>query len=459
MLEESLQKSKISADVATQEREFGNQSSLMELKGKLDKDMLVTSEDYKTIAANKEQEFKLAIQSGDYQNASKLQKEMGEIKLQSDEADRVYRTSERIASQGWQTGERIGAQDAQKAIKALDYDMALALQNDDQEAVSAIENKKNLLALKIQTQELSHDTAMTKLTAQLAEAKANNDVGRTKTIAQYQSTLDLNEMAKKQGYEVALQNNQGNIQKALQAGEFAQAQAIQQAQHIWQANQNMQDRAISKAEQEMRAKGYDVDNMVKMYEAAKSAGDDAGALAILNNGLSSTGVKLSPPDPFGAAQAALDADFAAQKYQYALTHPGAWDAVNKKMTPEGEAAFAQWFNTNTYGNVDKITNIIADVNNTTGGKDNPTTDSGKNYATVAAKAVDWAPSVSLDRKGMNTKRFDNPPSIGTAIKNGGRVLTVTSSPAQKTVRFGDDYEYFTAVDINTGETITIKSIN
>jgi len=240
------------------------------------------------------------------------------------------------------------------------------------------------------------------------------------------------------------------------------------------------------------------------------------ALAYLQKTMSDSGIKIDAPDP-NAVNAAIDAEYDAQMYQFLKTNPqyknakaltaaqktkvddilkknnvsangvlnsfyqDGYEATLQKygmsgtdldlvlnsrenqdlMSPEGQKAFNEYFNKTMYGmegTEGKINQLITGVMSDTNlrGKDinDPV------YKGLYDTASNFNSATYTDDKGVfsaDVGRFRSVPANGSYFKKGDKLYKATSDIAVETS--GEDYEYFTAIDVSSGQSITIKAPN
>jgi len=449
-----------SLETSLKTMDIDGQKVLMNLKADIDSGMLKKTQDFTSAQNEADRALQTAMQNNDIQAQQAAVVLKGQIDSAAQAAQNEWNNSQRVATQGWQTSERIDQNGFDKAMQYIKQETETALQNNDFLHQQSLNNDKAALELKMQTQSMTHDESMATLNAQLQEAKANNDVERQAQIINFQTASDLETMTAKYGFDAALQNSEQGFQAKMQAGEFEQAKQMLLTQQTFQAQENIKDRALEQARIELQDKGINLQAMQAEFEAASKVGDDQGAAAILNKYLVNAGLgeqQIHVPD----ASQAIAADFQAQQYQFLQTHPEYGNVVNgsASLSPDGVKAFNAWFNSTTYGNAKTITDIVADTGNTIGGADNPQTPQGEAYAKLVAVAKPWTMKSSLKESGFlhyGTYRFASTPATGTPFSWKGTVYVATSGKAEMKIA-GDNYEYFTAIDPNTGNTITITS--
>ena len=451
-----------SLETSLKTMDIDGQKDLMNLKADIDSGMLKNSQDFTLTQNAADRALQTAMQNNDIQAQQAAIVLKGQIDSAAQTAQNDYNNAQRIATQGWQTTERISQNDADKALQYAKQEMELAINDRNYIYEKQLTEYKSSIELKMQTQDLTAQESRMYINSRLEEAKANNDVERQAQIINFQTASDLETMTAKYGFDAALQNSEQGFQAKMQAGEFEQAKQMLLTQQTFQAQENIKDRALEQARIALQDKGINLQAMQAEFEAASKAGDDQGAAAILNKYLVNAGLggqQIHVPD----ASQAIAADFQAQQYQFLQTHPEYGNVVNghASLSPDGVKAFNEWFNSTNYGKAKTITDIVADTGNTIGGADNPKTPQGEAYAKLVAVAKPWTVNSSLQGSGVlhfGTYRFESTPATGTPFSWKGTVYVATSGKAEKIIVGDDNYEYFTAIDPNTGKTITITSL-
>jgi hypothetical protein len=265
---------------------------------------------------------------------------------------------------------------------------------------------------------------MAYLNSELATAKANNDTENTIRIMGIQARYTLERDAQQFGYETALQNNQGEIDKALREGDFEHALALQSSQQEFQAYENAQNRELQRVELLLEQHGVDMAQVKALFESGAIDGDTyrsfvQGTITTLNKTLGSDEqITFNAPDP-DAIQKAMDDAFNDMKYQYGLSHP---DMVNAdgSLTAEGLKQFYDFYNQSTYG---------LDSNN--------------------EPIESWAPdSMTFGNLASTT----GTPSLATIDKNGDLLLSTNWSDPSQRVHFTDGQK------VNFQSQISVKDL-
>jgi hypothetical protein len=151
---------------------------LTELKGKIDSGMLTKEQDWKTVQNSLDRAAAEALQSGDIKGQLQIAQLKGEIEKQAQTAQQTWQTAERTASQAYNTTERISTQDYESAEKYL-----------DRQAETSKQMQEYYNNLNLQSNEFNQEKTMADITAQLEEARANNDYQRTSALTRLQSSL------------------------------------------------------------------------------------------------------------------------------------------------------------------------------------------------------------------------------------------------------------------------------
>jgi hypothetical protein len=446
-----------SLETSLKTMDIDGQKVLMNLKADIDFCILKQTQDFEGAQKEADRALQTAMQKNDIQAQQAAIVLKGQIDQAAQTAQNEWNNTERIATQGWQTSERIDQNGFEKAMQYIKQETETALQNNDFSHQQSLSNDKAALELKMQTQSMTHDESMATLNANLAEAKANNDVERQAQIINFQTASDLETMTAKYGFDSALQNSQYEYQRKMQAGDFEQAKQMLLTQQTFQANENVKDRALEQARIALQDKGVNLQAMQAEYEAAAKLGDNQGAAAILNKYLVNAGLEGQQIHVANPTEA-IQADFEAQQYQFLQTHPeyGNVDNGTTSLTPEGAKAFNEWFNTTTYGNAKTITDIVSDINNTYGGKDKPNTPEGQAYKSVLSRAQEWKPELVWNGSQDSTHKFGNVPALNTPILYKGNLYVVTSGVGRQKVN-DNETQFFTMIDPNNGKTVSVNA--
>jgi hypothetical protein len=434
------------------------QSELMNLKAKLDMGQLVASQDFAGIQAALDRAQQTAMQDKTGVLQKELVKLQGEIDTAKQESQNKFAESQRVATQGWQTGEAIRGEDAAKAAQYFEWQKKELAQKNDLEGQKALATLKNQFDLGIQTQGMAHDEKMLLLKSQYEEAKANKDVDRQKNILSFSYTQDIAKMTIADGFDKAKITMQGDIQKALQAGDFEHAEAMQKALFTQQSTENGKDRVIQEAQVALQAKGINLQEIEQQYgqlEKLVQAGtlDKSVLTDFVGKTLKGANVTMTPPDPL-AAQKEADKEFAALQQEYLRTHPEYMNEVGG-LKPEGRTAFNEFVNKSMYGEGTSGSEEAISQKANEALNDEQKYNALLNDPTVK----EWVPQMGYDSGGFwgtDKRTFANAPSKGSIIKYGGKAYEVLTDPALNTK--GNNVEWFNVKDLKEG-TVKRVSIN
>lgn len=158
--------------------DINSAKELTELKGKIDSGMLTKEQDWKAAQSALDRAAAEALQSGDIKGQLQIAQLKGEIEKQAQAAQQTWQTAERVASQAYNTTERISTQDYESAEKYL-----------DRQAETSKQMQEYYNNLNLQSNEFNQEKTMADITAQLEEARANNDYQRTSALTRLQSSL------------------------------------------------------------------------------------------------------------------------------------------------------------------------------------------------------------------------------------------------------------------------------
>lgn len=361
---------------------------------------------------------------------------------------------------------------------------------------------------------------MAYLNNELANATANNDVTRTLQIQTAAHKLDLESMRESQDFEASQAELNRRLETALQSNDFAQATSLQKMSLEFQANEAAKDRVLEQSKIALQEKGLNADIVQQEFERLTLAEENGtiaagAALAYLQKTMSDSGVTIQAPDP-NAVNAAIDAEYDAQMYQFLKTNPqykntkaltaeqktkvddilkknnvtangvlnsfyqDGYEATLQKygmsgtdldlvlnsrenqnpVSPEGQKAFNDYFNKTMYGTEggadSKVSQLVTGVmsDSTLRGKDmnDPV------YSQLYSQAADFNNAGKYETSGNNQQNFTRGvPANGEYFKYNGKLYKATSDKAVNyKTGASREYEYFTAIDVSNGQTTTIK---
>jgi hypothetical protein len=397
-----------------------SKTTLMELQEKIDTKQLLTTQDFSAAQKDLDRQLEIAKQNNDATNTANLTKLKADLDLKAQEAQNTFTKELTKTNQLWQTSERIGSEDATRAIKAIDIAAEQARQDKDIDTQKYLEDQKANLQLKLQTQEMGQQEKMAYIEAQIADAKANGDTDRQKTLISFQTTQDLTkayEEGKIDEGKIALQ---GKIDQALKSSDHEAAEALQTSGYIFEASENAKDRALKQA-------GVNLDAIAAAEEAGQIA---AGSLQkYMNTAMANLGISVSAPDEM-ATQKELVQQFQETKMQWGLSHPESLvDRTDptKGLTPDGANSFNEFYNTTLYNDQD--------------------------FGSSAYKPIVWSDTSAT----TNASAFaSTPPAVGSFIRYNGQTYKVSSEVTADQTAAGGGKQQFTAIDTKTGNTVTIK---
>jgi hypothetical protein len=422
-------------------------TDLTNLKAQIDKGMLVSQQDFQAAQNDIDNQLKVAMQGNDIQAQKDLTTLKGQIDEQAQTAQQNFQDSQRVATQTWQTGEQVSAQDAAKAAQYFDAQQKILLQSNDIAGQQALATQKNAFDLNMQTQSMDHDTAMAYLNDQFTQAGKDNDVQRQKDILSFTYNQDIAKMTAQQGFDTAKITLQGNIQTALQNGDFAHADAMQDALFTQQSAEHDKDLQEQQIADALKAKGMDYDMMKQAVDSGAATAADLNAL------IKASGINIQPIDPL-ASQKAADQKMQDMKYQFLLTHPEFVKDDNTVDEAGLRTAFNDYVNKANGTSSDVATKASDVVQNPISyvGSDVPGSKNHDAYIMLNNSASDFAGG--YDKKG-DLYQFKTAPSNGQAIRYNGNLLVVSSSPQVEKTDWAPNNQYFTAVDVKTGNTVKI----
>jgi hypothetical protein len=364
------------------------------LKTRNQSGLMAQKQDYDVVLQKLDQASKEALQRGDLAGQKEIVALQAEITREQAAADRSWKTAERVASQGWQTGERIDEQDYQSAMKLLDQKFADAQKTRDFAQQSLIEGQREKLQLAMQTNDMQQQERMAFLNNEYATAMANGDVGRQMQIIEFQHTQEMDKLATQFGYDKALEYTRGEIQSALADKDFTKALTLQKNELTFREQEGAKDRTMEQARIDLQKAGVDMQKMEQTYnylagEVEAGRADPSTLTDFVNGVAKQAGVTITPPDPNAATKAAQK-KYDDMLQQYAISHPESmvttparpgrfrgpngiiagdkevYDLVvagrmpghtvinepqpeTRGLSPEGQAKFAEYFNSTVYG--------------------------------------------------------------------------------------------------------------
>mgnify|MGYP001602228063 CR=1 FL=1 len=431
------------------------QKFLTDIKGKQEMGQLLQAQDFQGTQAELDRLQEKAIQEGDIAGQVQITQLRGEIDAQAQAAQQAWSSAERVANQGWQTGERLSEQDFTAGQSYLDRQLQDAISTKNIEAQKYLESQKASLQLAMQTNEMDYGTKMAYLNNELANATADKDVLRQEQILTFRHTQEMESIVQQQGFEAGQTYLGQQFQLAMQSNDHVQAQTLQRLQLEAQATEHAKDLAIEEARVALQEKGVDMAQIEQQYsmiqsevEAGRVAPD--AAFQFLQSTVASQGITLTALDATQAIKQAMDAEYDAQVYQFAKTHPEYVDTSTESgLSQEGLMAYNEFFNESVYGKT-----TIEDMVNSITGK----TDEAE-LATITAQASPWEGKTVWQTAGNNQRNFSGgTPAINTPFTlNGKTYLVITNVAVNYKTGTHEEYEYFTAKDLASGTIVTIKA--
>jgi len=269
------------------------------------------------------------------------------------QAQQAYQTAERLGTQAWSTDERLGEQDFSAIQANYDREMQQAIANQDDKRIRELQDASDKLALKMQTNDMTHDQSMAYLTAELENAKANSDYTREKNILAYQATLQAKENERNYNYDYSLTQLQGGINKEIAAGNNENAIALQKAELEYRVNHDIEEKALEQARIDLQKTGIDLEAFDKRVEYLTMSVGEEAAQEYIYNTLAEEGVDVSQyniADKKQAAMKAMTDEFEMIQSQFAMSHANNPELVQDGvLTPEGLKKFDEYYNFTMYG--------------------------------------------------------------------------------------------------------------
>jgi hypothetical protein len=340
------------------------------------------------------------------------------------------------------------------------------LQKNDIASTEKIADQRGKLDLLMQTNTMNHDEKMTYLGAKLAEAKADGDVNRQKTILEFTHGQDLEKMRVENGYTVMREEADRRWQESMKQGDYTQAKVLLGLQQTFAASEAVADRGLESTRIAMAQKGQDFDQMQQTYATLREA-DPVTAFNFLKDKMEWLGIKMNFTSIEDKAKSAIGAQQEANEYQWGLLHrsdPKLWDEINDKLTDEGLKQYLAQYNAAQLGeNAPDYANLIkglGDVETLRGGATSgPNGGPTPEYSALASKAQSYTPSIDYSRGawGREYEKIKNPPAVNSIIKVNGKIYQVISGvydvKVDRSLTGDYHYETFKMLDINTGETV------
>ncbi len=353
-------------DLAKLDKAFGNEmaqmvaasnldtaakTTLMNLQDQIDTGRLLKTQDFEAIQNDIARQHQIALQKGDQTGAQALETLRGQINAKAQEAQNVYNSAERVATQSWQTGERISEQDFQAATNYFNQAQENARQLNDLEGEKIITEMKGKLDLQMQTQEMGQQEKMAFIGAQIAEAAAGNDYGRQKMLISFQTTQELEKMAAAGDIDAARMNLQAQIDDSLAQKDYVRTDALQTSRMVFEGNEKAKDRALDEYRISLEEKSQKVAELFQAYDAGAISLDSI--MNLVKPFAKDMGITVTAPDPM-ATEKEIIKEFNQTKLQFALTHPEFAVTVEGQITglnnsSEAQKAFNDFMNKTYYG--------------------------------------------------------------------------------------------------------------
>jgi len=435
----------------------GTQELLTNLKAEIDEKSFVRQSDFTATQNQLQKDFEFALQTNDTDKALQIQQMQNDLAQTLQASQLEFRTSERIANNGWQTQERLSAEDFEKSTRYLENEFQVARDANNIESEERLTRLQSDLRLKEITQEMDENIRLTFIQDELQTARDNGDVGRQKDLIRFQTSQNIETIRVNQGFEAG-QAELGRLHDvALQEGDLVGQRELTRMQHQFQADENLKDRELEHLRLEFQKVGQDFDQIFNAVDAG--AIDPSAIGAFLQEQLpQELRDQIKPFDADAAMRESIDADYRAQLYQFAKSNPQfAVQGTDGELTPEGEALFNDFVNRTLFGSATQPIGTqlaLGDISDAEFRipKDDP------RYLELLEQTSQWVNTFDRDPNGFwhpDVGRFKAPPAKGTLIENDGTVYRVSSDLAVETR--GQDYEYFTALDLSTGTTKTFRA--
>jgi hypothetical protein len=402
-----------------------SKTSLMTLQDAFDTGRLLKTQDFEAIQKDLDRQEKIALQNGDIAGQIQIQTLRGEIDAKAQEAQQNYNTSERYATQAYSTLERIDKQTYDTASKYIDQNLAIARANNDADNESMLMDKKGILDLKMQTNEMGQEERMAFLNNEYATSMANGNVDRQRQIITFQTGQTLETMAAEGNIKEGQMQIQAGIDEAMAQSDFVRADALQTSRFVFDGQEKTKDRVLDQARLDLTAKTTAFDSLFKAFDAGTVSADSV--MSLVKSAMKDYGITVTEPDPM-ATEKELNKEFNQTKIQFALSHPefaftDGGIVTGLQKTPEAQKAFNDFINKTVYGAT------------------------GSEQGTTPETAVGWN-GIQDDQPKFSI----TPPAEGSVFKmpNGS---TYTRSVGNLSNYNGR--ESYSAVDSSTGETIQV----
>lgn len=453
-LSTALQANDIEAveNIERMKEDFTRQENIEERKSK--SDLLLSAQDFDAEQSDLDRLQQRAIQDNDINAIARIEQMRADLTREQNEADRIFRSAERIGTQKWQTGERISNQDFAQGMQFLQQEHDKAIQSGDFIQEKLMFEAQEKLQLGLQLGEFDHEEKMRILADDLTTAFADGDVDRQKVLMDYAATIDLNNLVTQQGFAIALQDNQAKIQEALANNDSENATSLMQAEWSIRALELQKDRDLEEIRIELDKFGVNYDAILGLVESGQI--DPSAAVEMIQTQLPAgqTLDAITPDQAASNMQLALKAEFESQAFQFALSHSDNPNFIDKTtstgLSAEGMREFNKQFNETIYGEGDKT---LEDLTNSVTGTIAP-----EDLEEIRTNSPTWTPETFTDGRGFWTpdvRKFKNPPAKGGTFNFDGQTYEVLTNPVEETS--GQNYEYFTAKDLATNTIVTIKA--
>ncbi len=337
-------------------------TELTKLQGEIEKGLLIDGATLDSAEAQLDRLHNLAMQQGDIAGQKEIQAARDELETIREEAAREFASTERQATEAWRSGERLSEQDFARQEAFFKQQENLALQNNDLNAQIVIADMRNKSEMNKLTAGMNHDEKMANINAAIQEAKDQNDSARLKSLYQFQTAQDITKMEKNNQFVESQMVIKNQLDKALQDNEFVHANTLQNMRLEQEMEIYMKENELKQIGLELKKRGMDMSDI--QTAVANGQMDPQTAIDFMKKNLPpdvAAGIKT--PDPM-AVQLAIAEDFKNMRYQFAQTHPGAWNEETQKLNPEFESQFNEWVNENVYdkdGGLRTIPSSVSDL--------------------------------------------------------------------------------------------------
>jgi len=355
---------RIASDENMQQVGIDAQNELTELKGRIDSGLLIQSQDFEGAQSALDRDLQTAISNNDNATRLTIENMQADLAKEMQKADLSYRRTEGVLSRIHSTNERIGQNEFARMENLLDRRQQTAEATKDRDLTKQIESDRAQLQLKLQTNDMSHDEKITLMDAEIATAKADDDVGRQQELMKFSHGQEMAKIANEQGFQKSLTYLNDKLLVAREEEDFYRTKVLTNMQFDQEMKLHQSISAVDQAKIEMQQQGLDIaqfeSNIAELKDAVLSGRLDPSVLTNYQQTVMASslpdGFEFTEPDQ-GALHDALAADYVNQQFQWALTigdadGDGKLDAGTYEIDEDGNERFVGLNNENqtAFGN-------------------------------------------------------------------------------------------------------------